>query len=740
MKKGLNATTLKIIAILAMVCDHTAWGFVELLSVQGQIMHTIGRLTIPIMCFFIAEGYRRTSNLRNYIYRMVLFAAITIVPFYLFFGEEYGYRQNIIFDYLLALLALTIIDSPTLKKSRKIILAALVFITSALVGGWPILPILFVLAFYYGKSFQQKAFLVTTSTILVEVVIISLILLNNHFHFSSYDWVWYQWLYFLGFVLALPLLARYNGERGKLQLGRYFFYMFYPAHFLVLYSIKILPSGDLYTPYLLLHIVSLVFAVAVVVKLLFARPSRALIISILLAVSCAIYVFGFILETMAISVDFAYAGIILEYFGECIVFMSFLFFIAELCHRKIPTLIYMLSGFFSVFIVSLVTTTSTTGLFYSKMQIDYSGPFPRLDLSYGPGFYLFVSYMVLVCGGALVMGIMSLKNFQGIDRKRIILVMCAITCPWFAFLIKLTGITGGYEISTLGVIVALLLIYKAIVSYGYFDSIQLAGENALHHFGDGVLVVDNMNKILYINRSMLELFPELQTSSDINDNPNLLAIVKGSMKSSIRNGHIYDANVTPLTEQGYTQGYMITTKDMTEHYEHLREAERFANTDALTGLSNRSHFKQNFDKFRATGGIGCMLMFDLDNFKGVNDTYGHGVGDKVLVTLAETIKNASMSRHLSCRIGGDEFCMFLKNVTDAAEIEKICMAMIKDFLKRLASVGLLGITSISIGAAVLDSKEVILADADFKDIYKKADNALYVAKNSGKGTYRLYSE
>ena len=55
---GLNRTQLKFIAICAMVCDHTAWGFVEFWSPLGQILHVIGRLTIPIMCFFVAEGYR----------------------------------------------------------------------------------------------------------------------------------------------------------------------------------------------------------------------------------------------------------------------------------------------------------------------------------------------------------------------------------------------------------------------------------------------------------------------------------------------------------------------------------------------------------------------------------------------------------------------------------------------------------------------------------------------------------
>ena len=72
--RGLNRTQLKLIAICAMVCDHVAWGFVEFMSPLGQVMHVIGRLTIPIMCFFVAEGFRKTSNVKGYVTRMATFA------------------------------------------------------------------------------------------------------------------------------------------------------------------------------------------------------------------------------------------------------------------------------------------------------------------------------------------------------------------------------------------------------------------------------------------------------------------------------------------------------------------------------------------------------------------------------------------------------------------------------------------------------------------------------------------
>lgn len=155
MKLSLNREQLKFIAICSMVIDHVAWGFVEFYSPLGQFLHVLGRLTIPIMCFFIAEGFRKTSNLKAYIERMITFGIIAMIPFYIFFHEEYEYRTNFIFDLLFGLLALTVLES-SFKKRAKVLLMILIFATSLLIGGWPITPTLFIIIFYYGRTFKEK--------------------------------------------------------------------------------------------------------------------------------------------------------------------------------------------------------------------------------------------------------------------------------------------------------------------------------------------------------------------------------------------------------------------------------------------------------------------------------------------------------------------------------------------------------------------------------------------------------
>ena len=139
MEKGLTAYQLKIIAIIAMVINHFAH-IVVLLPIDRGVMNAmltpmniIGKLTIPIMCFFVAEGYYHTRNLQIYLLRMFVFAAISQIPFYLFehdlpsslsmFIGDFAHF-NVIFTLLMGLLALTVWKSEKLHIALKIPLIA----------------------------------------------------------------------------------------------------------------------------------------------------------------------------------------------------------------------------------------------------------------------------------------------------------------------------------------------------------------------------------------------------------------------------------------------------------------------------------------------------------------------------------------------------------------------------------------------------------------------------------------
>lgn len=132
-----------------------------------------------------------------------------------------------------------------------------------------------------------------------------------------------------------------------------------------------------------------------------------------------------------------------------------------------------------------------------------------------------------------------------------------------------------------------------------------------------------------------------------------------------------------------------------------------------------------------------MFMLDLDNFKQVNDTYGHQAGDDVLLRFGQVIASFPKTACFSCRIGGDEFCLFFKQITNPENLSRIAEKIIEDFKKSLAETEYPDITAVSIGIAICDPAEAGKL-ISYSKLYSRADRALYVSKNNGKNTYHFY--
>lgn len=150
-------------------------------------------------------------------------------------------------------------------------------------------------------------------------------------------------------------------------------------------------------------------------------------------------------------------------------------------------------------------------------------------------------------------------------------------------------------------------------------------------------------------------------------------------------------------------------------------------TDSLTKLYNRAHFDETINMIvkhqRKADSNFVLVLADIDYFKSINDTYGHQVGDEVLVSVAKTIKSSLRDNDLVARWGGEEFVIMLKNITiDEAEIivEKIRANIEKSIIKK----------DIKVTASFGLTKYI--AGEDSKEIFKRADDALYEAKNSGR--------
>jgi len=166
-----------------------------------------------------------------------------------------------------------------------------------------------------------------------------------------------------------------------------------------------------------------------------------------------------------------------------------------------------------------------------------------------------------------------------------------------------------------------------------------------------------------------------------------------------------------------------------------RSLVHFAETDLLTGINNKKTTEEYIKLWladEACFGTQAFLMVDIDHFKGVNDVYGHAVGDIVLSKIGQGLKNIFRETDIIGRLGGDEFGIFMKNASPEIAVEKA--EQISQMVRAIrvdAHPDLL--PTVSIGVALFPQHA-----KNFMDLYKKADRALYIAKNNGRDQYVLY--
>ena len=194
-----------------------------------------------------------------------------------------------------------------------------------------------------------------------------------------------------------------------------------------------------------------------------------------------------------------------------------------------------------------------------------------------------------------------------------------------------------------------------------------------------------------------------------------------------RDGHyvwIRDAGVVVMDDDDvplYLQGYLLDISPEREAEEALR---RQALYDPLTGLANRTHFNDRLGRaiaaVRSPGEKTAILFADVDGFKGVNDRFGHHIGDAVLCALGDRLQGVIRAADTAARLGGDEFAVIVERVTDAADVSIVAQRIHEVLAQPIEIDGRRLSVETSIGISVGD---------DPAELLKEADAAMYRAKS-----------
>jgi len=239
--KKLNSNHLKLIAIIAMTIDHIA----DLIypgmpnNIISNILHIIGRLTAPIMFFFICEGFYYTKNLKKYILRLFLFAIISHFAYcfafrinYIPFSSGNIFNQtSIMWSLAWSVVALYIIYKTNLKEWQKWILIILINIIT-FSSDWSCIAVMSILSMYSNRGNLKKQIISMSFWILIYAII-SYLFVSKIYGLIT-----------LGVLLVYPLLNVYNGKKGKLNWLKWFFYIYYPLHLIVIGILRIIIYGN----------------------------------------------------------------------------------------------------------------------------------------------------------------------------------------------------------------------------------------------------------------------------------------------------------------------------------------------------------------------------------------------------------------------------------------------------------------------------------------------------------------
>jgi len=196
---------------------------------------------------------------------------------------------------------------------------------------------------------------------------------------------------------------------------------------------------------------------------------------------------------------------------------------------------------------------------------------------------------------------------------------------------------------------------------------------------------------------------------------------------------------TVTDEKGGISNFLVMVTDISEVRKSRDQLEFMANHDLLTGLPNRAllfeHLEHAIASIKRTESIGALLFIDIDNFKEINDTFGHHIGDLLLIEVAHRLKEAVRESDTVGRLGGDEFLLIAENVHQIDEVLVIIQKIREHFNLPLTVEGVDFDVSLSIGVALIPD------DGDHaQELVSAADQAMYVVKERGRDGFEFYSE
>lgn len=466
------------------------------------------------------------------------------------------------------------------------------------------------------------------------------------------------------------------------------------------------------------------------------------------SLTVAIYSFGYAMEIQSETLQTAMFWVRFQHWGiEFIAPAWLLFSLAISGYKKriskIPTILLFL---FAVVMLIISQTLGGWNLGHQNPRMDTSGAFPIFTYDHGVYNYIATGFYSICLGASLVVFLIMYIRSAPSFRKQAIIYLIGSLPPWIALVLYNLDITSSpLDFTPLALGVGELIFAIGFFKFGVLDIIPLARDTIFENMNDGVLILDMEDRILDFNPTLQSIFPKIEKedvgstiTEVLSEHPLLLKLVEKNETERIEfeigmngNSSSYRVSQSFITNKGKLGGKIISFYEFTSEKELMNKLEKIAATDGLTGIYNRQYFddlaRKEISRMQRYGGVLSMIMLDLDNFKSINDTYGHVAGDKALIVVVNTFRNILRESDLIARYGGDEFLILVPHteISDAKILaERLRQALEK---KTIQVDGNLINVQGSFGVASTKSRSNLTPEI----LYSLADRAAYRAKALG---------
>jgi diguanylate cyclase (GGDEF)-like protein/PAS domain S-box-containing protein len=338
-------------------------------------------------------------------------------------------------------------------------------------------------------------------------------------------------------------------------------------------------------------------------------------------------------------------------------------------------------------------------------------------------------------------------------RQQLIALMCGQLIPMITAFIYLLGLTPqGVDPVPMVLWASSFLYLWSINSSRLFRVMPVAKDAIFHSINDGVIVLDESERLIEFNQACSKVFPQLTRSMIGRDIRKAWLEVTGqtmpfTLEAAVNtqdieivlSNHTYQVRITELQHVNHGKGLLLIFTDITELKELQRQLEQQAYYDELTQINNRRAFFQQCNQAYSEAGEASsaftVILMDIDHFKNVNDTYGHAIGDQLLVHVVKVCQSVLKKGELFARYGGEEFVLALNYYTlseGQALANLLCNSVESQPL--MTTEGAIRAT-ISCGVA-----EGTIGQETLYQLLNNADKALYAAKQAGRNRVHVYLE